>query len=924
MVERLESRVMLDGSPVGEVAAPWQPPSRFVHQPGGYLSKATRGTPVAVALGYLAANSGALGLTRADVADPVVTDAYTDRDTGVTHVYLQQRVNGIAVVNATMNVNVTRDGRVLSVGGGFVAGASTSPRGARAVARSAPVLAAAAVDAAHALFPGAGRPRGQRTVALATPRREPQRFSAPALSKDPVTTKLEYLATPAGLKLSWQFAVRTTDDAHWYSMAVDANTGAPLAAHDWVSRAAYNVYAAPTETPVDGTRTLLTDPHDPTYSPYGWHDTNGVAGPEFTDTRGNNVSAQDDVDANNTGGSRPSGGAGLSFDFPLDLALAPSGYRDAATTNLFYWNNLLHDVHARYGFTEPAGNFQTLNYGGAGLGGDAVQADAQDGSGTNNANFATPPDGQVPRMQMYLFNYTSPGRDGDLDNQIIVHEYGHGVSNRLTGGPANANALSAVQSSGMGEGWSDWWGLMFTMKATDTKLGRYPVGTYVLGENATTGAGIRRYPYSFDMAVDPLTIAHYNSDPTKEEHNTGEIWATVLWDLAWLLIEKHGYSADISQGYDPAIAGRNGGNNLALQLVTDALKLQPANPSFLQARDAILQADLVRTGGANRFQIWTAFARRGMGYSFVNASSAGSTVTPAFDVPVDLLKPRVIAHSPVGAQTAPVTAVDITFSKAMNPASFAVADDLASFTGPGGVDLRGQVTGFTWLNANTTLRVSFAAQSANGSYALTVGPQILAGDDGSAMDQNSDGTAGQSPADRYTANFAYDAQALAVVSSAPANGSTVTIPFTTIELAFNEAVDPASVGTGDVTLSQGTVTGAGVVAGSGGLTVRYTVAGVTAEGALTFALAAGAVTDANGFPGVAFGVSVNVDIGTRALPAVTQVAPAGALVYQTSTAGAIGSAADVDEFTIALDAGQTLTVLVTPAGGLRPALEVRG
>ena len=94
-----------------------------------------------------------------------------------------------------------------------------------------------------------------------------------------------------------------------------------------------------------------------------------------------------------------------------------------------------------------------------------VQADAQDGSGFNNANIATPPDGIAPRMQQFIFTQTSPFRDSDLDNTIIIHEYGHGVSTRLTGGPANSNSLFALQSAGMGEGWSDWWGLMFTQKA---------------------------------------------------------------------------------------------------------------------------------------------------------------------------------------------------------------------------------------------------------------------------------------------------------------------------------------------------------------------------------------------------------------------------------------------------------------------------
>ena len=75
-----------------------------------------------------------------------------------------------------------------------------------------------------------------------------------------------------------------------------------------------------------------------------------------------------------------------------------------------------------------------------------------------------------PRMQMYEWTTTNPRRDGDFDNEIIIHEYGHGVSNRLTG---NGNGLNALQSGGMGEGWSDWWAMMLTQQsASETTTGR--------------------------------------------------------------------------------------------------------------------------------------------------------------------------------------------------------------------------------------------------------------------------------------------------------------------------------------------------------------------------------------------------------------------------------------------------------------------
>src|SRR5205814_7456536 len=100
--------------------------------------------------------------------------------------------------------------------------------------------------------------------------------------------------------------------------------------------------------------------------------------------------------------------------------------------------------------------------------------------------------------------------------------------------------------------------------------------------------------------------------------------------------QKYGFGANYALGYDPSIAGQNGGNELALKLVMDGLKLQPANPSFLDARNAIIAADQALNGGQDLFQIWSAFARRGLGYSAVDSSSSATTITTATDIPVGL------------------------------------------------------------------------------------------------------------------------------------------------------------------------------------------------------------------------------------------------------------------------------------------------
>ncbi len=737
-VEPLEPRLLLSVAASGQ-AAPYLPPQHFLAESNGYLTEPSSGRPLDIAMQYLTSHAGLLGCGAGDIQQSIVTDQYVSADTGVTHIYLRQQYDGMDIVNANLCVNVTADGRLLNVGGGFVNGVNAAP--AVLLASAGPRLSpdqaiAKAAEALNLTSSGA---------AMALDAASPATLSEASLSLDPIPTKLEYIATPQGLSLAWDLVIRTTDHEHWYDVGMDASAGQCLSVSDWVDHASYRVFALPAENPDDAGRTLVVDPADAVASPYGWHDTNGAAGPEYTDTRGNNVWAQEDQDANNAGGFRPNGTSSLTFDFPLNLSQEPTSYQSAAITNLFYWNNLLHDIHYRYGFDEAAGNFQMTNYSGAGLGGDAVMADAQDGEYINNANFATPPDGQSPRMQMFNWDDSFPNRDGDLESTIIAHEYGHGVSNRLVGGPANAGALDAIQSGGMGEGWGDWWALMFTMKPTDAKTGAYTLGAYSLDDSA----GLRRYPYSFDKAIDPLTYGSYND--SDEVHDAGEIWCTALWDMTWLLIDAHGFSADIANGYDPAVPASAGGNNLALQLVMDSLKLLPANPTFLDGRDAILQADEVLTGGVNQPAIWAAFARRGMGVGATDGGGPDATVvTESFEDPWP--DPVVLSATPDGVAMAPLIWIRFHFNKPIDPGSFDLASDVVSFTGPDGTDLRSQVTGFEWLD-NQTLRVDVEPQTTLGTYAMCIGPEILAADDGHAMDQDRDGTLGEVLDDAFTASI---------------------------------------------------------------------------------------------------------------------------------------------------------------------------
>ncbi|SFN71342.1 Por secretion system C-terminal sorting domain-containing protein [Chryseobacterium oleae] len=215
-------------------------------------------------------------------------------------------------------------------------------------------------------------------------------------------------------------------------------------------------------------------------------------------------------------------------------------------------------------------------------------------------------------------------KDGSLDNGILIHEYGHGISNRLTG--TGDGCLSATTSNEqMGEGWSDFFALMLTNKPGDNASVPRGVGTFAI-EQPTNGAGIRLAKYSPDFAVNNYTYGRTNGMKISinyfgtpivlaHVHNIGFVWATMLWDLHWKYVEKYGYNSDV-------MADPNSGSARVLQLVVDAIKLQPCNPNFKQGRDAILAADQAKTGGQDKCLIWKVFAKRGLG---VNAEPGGTS-----------------------------------------------------------------------------------------------------------------------------------------------------------------------------------------------------------------------------------------------------------------------------------------------------------
>lgn len=585
-----------------------------------------------------------------------ITSETVSKTSGIQHVYFRQLLNEIEIYGTESGIHTMANGTVISQDSKFLKNTAEKLSGS-----NQPGLTAAQAVQAAALQLGYSINGSLAVLERAKGVAKETLLSDGGISLSPIPAKLMYALTDSDqLVLCWDISIQEKSQQDWWSLRVNATTGQIVNKANWMVSCAmhhdhsndvkemnfntnlydipnyneivaqtpvactecYEVIALPLESPYYGARTIQVQPANATASPFGWHDTNGVAGAEFTTTRGNNVNAYED---GNNSGYQPDAGSNLEFTgYPFSQVYTNANqYEAAAITNLFYINNIFHDIMYQYGFDEVSGNFQENNYGNGGAGSDSVNAEAQDGSGTCNANFGTPSDGGNPTMQMYICG----DKDGDFDNLVIIHEFGHGVSNRLTGGP---NASSCLQNQEqMGEGWSDFFGVLLTIEPGDVGTDARAVGTYLFGQGQG-GGGIRDYPYSTDMGVNPQTYDFIKTAAVP--HGVGSVWSQMLWEVTWMLIDEHGF--DPNPYNFTGDVNQDAGNIMALAIVTEGMKLQPCSPGFVDGRDAIIAADQAIYGGANQCIIWDAFAKRGLGFSASQGSSGSrSDGTQAFDTP---------------------------------------------------------------------------------------------------------------------------------------------------------------------------------------------------------------------------------------------------------------------------------------------------
>jgi extracellular elastinolytic metalloproteinase len=479
-----------------------------------------------------------------------------DGRNGAKHVQMEQTLGGLPVYGAYVKASVDANGRLTSIIDNTVADNA-------AITRTALTSNDALNKALAHRFGG----------------------NAPAFYRAPIVTPV--MVPTSNDSVEQGFLVETWEqksNALWHTV-IGASGDVSFEELRTASDSYFVFPINPGSTP----QTVINGPGaGNTESPAGWVTSNT--------TIGNNVDAYLDRDNNNAAdtNSRPISST-KDFIYPWDSVGAPTtvGNQQLAVANLFYLNNVVHDKLYRHGFNEAAGNFQTNNFGKGGAGNDPVNAEGQDGGGTNNANFSTPTDGSRGRMQMYLWNTATPNRDGDLDADVVFHEYGHGLTWRMIG------SMGGGLAGSIGEGMSDVVACYITENDT--------VGEYV--KNNTLG--IRRYPYTNY----PLT---YRSANTTSVHANGEIYAAAMWKLRTLWL---GSGRTMDQLWDYVIDGMN---------------FTPANPEMEEMRDGILAAMPTQ---AEDCVVWDAFSAFGIGLNAVGTDSCNILGNCTINITEDFNKP---------------------------------------------------------------------------------------------------------------------------------------------------------------------------------------------------------------------------------------------------------------------------------------------
>ncbi|MEU8222190.1 M36 family metallopeptidase [Kribbella sp. NPDC048915] len=582
----------------------------------GFLTGKSAKQAKVVALDYVKAHPEIFKLSDADLATLKLRKDYVD-DLGTHHIFWTQVVDGVEVFGNGLKANVTKNGQLISVMGSPVAGLTTAAQ-ARSAAAAPKVSAAEARSTAIKDVGGTAKSATASTSGVST------KFS------NGDTAKQVWFHTADGLRKGW-LTYTNSGGTNVYSHVVDAQTGSTLYRRDLVSEGngdalVQDNYPGAAKGGTQRVENLIYNKWLPKNAKTLLEGTSVAAFADVNDDNQPNAGETVKVPGTKTGAEyklttfqNASSLCSTSYICTWDPA-KPDSWKanlNQDVTNAFYLASNFHDWLAKppISFTPAAGSFDAA-------GGDAVQLNALDGAATganggpdvnhiDNANMATPPDGTPPTMQMYLWHLPGASDEQDPwvsssganDASILYHEYTHGLSNRLVVDATGNSTLNSIQAGSMGEAWSDFYAMDYLVSHGLEKDTTAP-GEILEGKYVAAGQLFRTQAIDCRVkAVSPNCIQPdgskggytYGDFPTiggtPEVHASGEVWAQTLWDLR----ERFGRS-------------------YAVSIITRAMELAPADPTMLDMRNAIVQADLVASGGKNADIIWTVFANRGMGW----------------------------------------------------------------------------------------------------------------------------------------------------------------------------------------------------------------------------------------------------------------------------------------------------------------------
>ncbi|HWS35552.1 MAG TPA: M36 family metallopeptidase, partial [Actinoplanes sp.] len=600
--------------------------------------------PVAAARAYVAGNRDVLGITATAAAS---LDVLTTQKAGEgSIVLLRQKFGDLeAGRDGLLSVGL-RDGRVWYVSSSLARDAA-APQPATLTAADAERIAAANAQITEPTL------LGTRLVAIPTPDQGARAAYQVALgsgltSAEPVAYTTWVDARNGGILVRENIVDHDSDNPEW-----DVFPNSPRT--DYSSRDTRQRFCW---TPQRGCDEAVAGPA----SPAAW-DVDPATGASSNTTKGNNAFAVHNWFSNDpfsvgTELATPSATRDYTYPWtnqwhrekcaPTTFDSAARNDIDAARANLFVQHNRMHDWSYQLGFTEETWNME-------GDGGDPEQGNAQAGGvsggppdflARNNANQITPPDGQAPITNMYLWQpiagaFYAPCVDGDYDMSVIGHEYTHAITNRMIAGPDAG--LSSPQ--GMSESWSDLLAVEYLAENGYAPKGArgFTVGEYVTSDAV---AGIRNH----NMSDNRLNYSSVDYDFVGlQVHASGEVWSATNYDVRAAFVKRYGAGTPALQ--KACALGKKAvtscpGNRRWIQLVFDSfLLLANSANSQVDARDALLGADLVRFGGANQDIIWNAFAKRGLGEGAASNGAGDADPKPSFSSPH--AKEAVVTFRPV-------------------------------------------------------------------------------------------------------------------------------------------------------------------------------------------------------------------------------------------------------------------------------------